>query len=86
MVAEHTRDALQLDLSPLGRDDVRELLEASAGRTLSNELVDVIFERAGGNPFFAEELLAAADRGERALPRLLRDALLQRVARTESTT
>ena len=36
-----------------------------------------------GNPFFAEELLAAAVRGEETLPAGLKDALLHRVARLD---
>jgi tetratricopeptide (TPR) repeat protein len=48
------------------------------------DLADAIVARSGGNPFFAEELLAAGAAGE--LPRRLRDLLLQRVARLDSAT
>ena len=48
-------------------------------------LTDAIAARSEGNPFFAEELLAAGDRG-RELPRGLRDLLLQRVARLDPAT
>jgi ATP/maltotriose-dependent transcriptional regulator MalT len=75
------REARVVELPPLGTAELRRLLEATAGRALPADLTDTIFARSGGNPFFAEELLAAADRGEPALPRLLRVALLQRVAR-----
>ena len=50
-----------------------------AGRCRATSPTPIV-ARSGGNPFFAEELLAAAERGEAELPRLLRDALLQRVA------
>ncbi len=73
-------DADVVDLAPLPADDLCVLLEAGAGRELPEELTTTIVERSGGNPFFAQELLAAAERGERALPRLVRDAVLQRVA------
>jgi hypothetical protein len=46
-------------------------------------LADAIVARSGGNPFFAEELLAA---GPAELPGRLRDLLLQRVARLEPAT
>jgi DNA-binding CsgD family transcriptional regulator/tetratricopeptide (TPR) repeat protein len=61
------------------------LLEHRAGRVLPGELTDEIATRSGGNPFFAEELLAAGTTGV-ALPRLLCDALLRRISRTDPTT
>jgi DNA-binding CsgD family transcriptional regulator/tetratricopeptide (TPR) repeat protein len=73
-------DAGVLDLAPLTAGELSALLEEAAGRELPEELTSTIAMRSGGNPFFAQELLAAAERGERALPRLLRDAVLQRVA------
>ncbi len=63
----------------------RPELEDTAGQALEVDLTEAIVARSVGNPFFAAELLAAADRGEHALPRLLRDALLQRVGRIEAT-
>ena len=78
-------EALALELLPLRTGDLTAMLEDAAGRALPDELTEAIVARSGGNPFFAQELLAAADRGEHALPRLLRDALLQRVGRIEAT-
>jgi len=75
------RDAEVLELPPLSRQEARHLVEISARGGPTSDLIDAVVERAGGNPFFAEELLAAAERDEAELPRLLRDALLQRVAR-----
>ena len=75
------REARVVELAPLDPADLRALLADAATRELPADLVEAIVARAGGNPFFAEELLAAADRGERALPAILRDALLQRVSR-----
>jgi len=43
-------------------------------------VTDTIITRSEGNPFFAEELLAAAGDGSGELPGGLRDLLLQRVA------
>jgi DNA-binding CsgD family transcriptional regulator/tetratricopeptide (TPR) repeat protein len=65
--------ALVLELGPLGSDELTALLDAPAALTRA------IVARAEGNPFFAEELLAAGGAsGE--LPRGLRDVLLQRLA------
>jgi tetratricopeptide (TPR) repeat protein len=50
------------------------------------EIAITIYERSEGNPFFAEELLAAAARGDEMLPRVLHDALLQRVARLDAVS
>ena len=63
------------------RDDVLTLLASASEQPLPVELADTISIRCGGNPFFAEELLDAATRGEESLPRLVRDVLLQRIAR-----
>jgi hypothetical protein len=72
--------ALVLEVGPLQHDELTALLEARADSSLPATLTDVIVARSEGNPFFAEELLAAAgDRGGE-LPRRLRDVLLQRVA------
>jgi len=73
--------ALVLELGPLGRDELTALLAARAGASLPPAVADGIVARSEGNPFFAEELLAAAGDGGGEIPRGLRDLLLQRVAR-----
>ncbi|HEY7073775.1 MAG TPA: BTAD domain-containing putative transcriptional regulator [Solirubrobacteraceae bacterium] len=65
-----------LELGPLEPADVTALLGPRAGAR-----AQAIVARAEGNPFFAEELLAAA--GDDGLPRGLRDLLLARVARLD---
>ena len=61
------------------------LLAARADAPVPAALTDTIAVRSEGNPFFAEELLAAAG-GTDALPRNLRELLLQRVARLDAPT
>jgi predicted ATPase len=74
-----------LELGPLEEEDVTALLAARADSPLSAALTHTIVARSEGNPFYAEELLAASDRsGE--LPRRLRDLLLERVARLDERT
>jgi DNA-binding SARP family transcriptional activator/DNA-binding GntR family transcriptional regulator len=72
--------ARTLALVPLSRADTETLIAASSPRPLPDGLVAGIAARSEGNPFFARELLAAAARGETALPPVLRDALLGHVA------
>jgi DNA-binding CsgD family transcriptional regulator/tetratricopeptide (TPR) repeat protein len=77
--------ALVLQLGPLDREEVTALLAAQAGAPPPAALTAAIAARSEGNPFFAEELLAAGGRaGE--LPQRLRDLLLQRVARLDRPT
>jgi DNA-binding CsgD family transcriptional regulator/tetratricopeptide (TPR) repeat protein len=78
--------AIALELGPLERDELAALLAARTGAHLSASLAHAIFDRAEGNPFFAEELLAAADVGNGELPVRLRDLLLQRVNRLDRPT
>jgi DNA-binding CsgD family transcriptional regulator len=78
--------ALALDLGPLEKGDLTTLLAARTGGVPSTTLTNAIIARSEGNPFFAEELLAAS--GERAgeLPQGLRDALLRRVSGLDDET
>src|SRR5215208_605569 len=77
---------LVLELGPLQRDELAALLAAHADAPPPAALTDAIVARSEGNPFFAEELLAAADDQHGELPRGLRDLLLQRVARLDPAT
>jgi DNA-binding CsgD family transcriptional regulator/tetratricopeptide (TPR) repeat protein len=75
--------AVLLELGPLEQEELSALLASRADSPVTRTLTDTIIARAEGNPFFAEELLAAADRGSRGLPPSLRDLLLQRVNRLD---
>jgi DNA-binding SARP family transcriptional activator len=68
--------AMTVELGPLSRAEIATLLARRAGAPVPPELADAVCARAAGNPFFAQELLAAALRGDAALPVLLRDVLL----------
>jgi DNA-binding CsgD family transcriptional regulator len=68
-----------IQLEPLTTDQVRRQVERILGAAPSPALLEQLFERTQGNPFFTEELLAAG--AERELPRSLRDALLLRLGR-----
>ncbi len=80
-----TASALVLELGPLERDELIELL-TSRPEPPPAAIADAIARRSEGNPFFAEELLAMPGTNESDLPASLRDLLLQRVARLDSAT
>jgi DNA-binding CsgD family transcriptional regulator/tetratricopeptide (TPR) repeat protein len=79
-LAELNRDgrAQRLELGRLGRREIAELAAGILGEPPSPGLAREILARSDGNPFFAEELLAARLEGTR-LPPALRDLLLARV-------
>ena len=77
--------AIALELGPLGHDELTALLTAQSDALLPATVADAIVSRSEGNPFFAEELLAAGD-DDRELPRGLRDLLLRRVAQLDPAT
>jgi DNA-binding CsgD family transcriptional regulator/tetratricopeptide (TPR) repeat protein len=71
----------RLDLARLGRDDMARLLTDELGRVPDPGLVERTWDRTGGNPFYAEQVLAVSretDDGE--LPERLRDVVLARIA------
>jgi DNA-binding CsgD family transcriptional regulator/tetratricopeptide (TPR) repeat protein len=78
--------ALMLELGPLEPEELTELLAAHFGAPPPATLTGPIVARSEGNPFFAEELLSAADNRQGELPRGLRDLLLERVARLDPPT
>jgi DNA-binding CsgD family transcriptional regulator len=73
------RSVRRVELEPLGRDDVARQLEGLAGGPVPAALAGELHARAGGNPFFVEELFAARD----ALPASVTEAVLARVERLD---
>jgi DNA-binding CsgD family transcriptional regulator/tetratricopeptide (TPR) repeat protein len=69
----------RVDVAPLAHDEVARQLETIAGGPVRAGIVDELHARAGGNPFYVEELFAAQD-GD-ALPATLAEAVLLRTAR-----
>jgi DNA-binding CsgD family transcriptional regulator/tetratricopeptide (TPR) repeat protein len=65
----------RLRLARLTRAEVGELVAGVLGRRPDDRLVETVYRRSGGNPFFAEELARAAARPEDALPTALPDTL-----------
>lgn len=69
----------RLDVRPFDRLESDEFLAAIGHLGPDTGLAAEVFARSEGNPFFAEELLLAAEAGSAALPPTVRDALLARV-------
>ncbi|MFK4730951.1 AAA family ATPase [Agromyces mediolanus] len=70
------------ELSRLSRDEVRELAASLAGAAPDEALLDTLFRRSDGVPFFVEEVVGldgCTDEGQ--LPDTLRDLLLARYER-----
>lgn len=78
---ERVDGVTSIHLGPLDRGQLAELAEAIHGQPPSAALLDEIQMRSEGNPFFAEELLAATDVSADALPMALQEGLLTRVDR-----
>ena len=69
----------EVELLGLQPDEVADQVTGILGGPAAPELVERIGARSGGNPFFAEELVAGGA-AQGALPRSLRDAIDDRVA------
>ena len=75
----------RIELSPLTREEIGGLAGGILEHPPPEQLLDDLFRRSDGNPFFAEELLAASAGGA-AMPETLRDALMVRVEALDEAT
>jgi DNA-binding CsgD family transcriptional regulator/tetratricopeptide (TPR) repeat protein len=81
------RRVVRLELPRFTRAEVAEQLAGLLGAEAPARLVEDVYARSGGNPFFAEELLLASDGGgPGGLPPSLREVLLARVVRLGDRT
>jgi DNA-binding CsgD family transcriptional regulator/tetratricopeptide (TPR) repeat protein len=69
----------RIELPRLNRAETAAQLVAILGAAPPNDLVDAVFSRSEGNPFFTEELLEAVRAGSLELPTTARDLLRGRV-------
>jgi DNA-binding CsgD family transcriptional regulator/tetratricopeptide (TPR) repeat protein len=69
----------RVELARLDQVQTGVQLVGILGAAPAAELLDAVFARSEGNPFFTEELLAAVRAGSRELPATLRDLLRGRV-------
>ncbi|MFD0742576.1 helix-turn-helix transcriptional regulator [Phytohabitans flavus] len=79
---DRARGVERVDLDRLDRDGTMEILADLLGAEPRPALVDNVYNRSQGNPFFVEELAASSDPdGCSDLPDTLRDLLLARIDR-----
>ena len=84
-LAELDRDAGvdRLELGPLDRTESRDLLAARGVASLTSDRLEDLTQRAGGNPFYLEQLATGSDGvadGDRPLTPGLREVLAARLA------
>ena len=71
----------RIDLDRFDRADLARLLADELGDEPATDLVDRIWDRTGGNPFYSEQVLAVSrETGDGPLPPRLRDVVLARMA------
>src|SRR5215210_4293235 len=70
---------VRVDVPNLNRAEVADLLTRLLDRPPSNAVIDTVFRRSEGIPYFVEELTRSAARGCIDMPDTLRDALNVRV-------
>lgn len=75
----HLAAVTTVRLGPLTDTDVVTLVGHLAGDTLAGDVVDVVRERAGGNPLYVRELVSAVAGGAGAVPVSLRALLAARL-------
>jgi tetratricopeptide (TPR) repeat protein len=80
------RRVVRLELPRFTRAELAEQLAGLLGADPPARLVDDIYVRSEGNPFFAEELLLAGDDRPGVLPPSLQEVLLARVVRLGDRT
>ncbi len=52
----HDQDVEEIELTRLTREETAEIMHAIAGGEPATEVVDAVYDRAEGNPFFTEEV------------------------------
>ncbi len=86
-VAELARGgAARISLSPLTRSEQARQVSDIMGVPPTRDLLEQVYSRAEGNPFFAEELLALGKQEQHALPVTVRDLLLARLEALQPST
>jgi predicted ATPase/DNA-binding CsgD family transcriptional regulator len=76
---DRSRSVDRIELSRLNQTQTKAQLVGILGAAPAADLVDAVFARSEGNPFFTEELLAAMRAGSGELPVTLRDLLRGRM-------
>jgi tetratricopeptide (TPR) repeat protein len=77
---QHDRRVRFLELQPLSRQSISELVVAEKGDAASPDTVELVWQRSAGNALLAEEIISALPEGlPSAVPQTLRDMVLRRL-------
>jgi DNA-binding CsgD family transcriptional regulator/tetratricopeptide (TPR) repeat protein len=76
---QRARGTERVDLKRFDRSELADQVAAIRGIAVDADVIDRVYARSDGNPFYTEELLAT-DTPARDLPAQMRDVLLARVA------
>jgi DNA-binding CsgD family transcriptional regulator len=80
LAEEERREIVErIEVAPFSVSELEAQVAGILGATAEKELVARLHERCEGNPFFAEELLAASEEADGPLPSSLRDVLTLRL-------
>ncbi len=69
----------RVELQPLSREQQAHQISDILGVPPHPQLLDEVYARAEGNPFFAEEVLALVEQGDEGVPATVRDLLVARL-------
>jgi ATP/maltotriose-dependent transcriptional regulator MalT len=85
---ERVRSMQRLQLRRFDHDEVHAQIDAILSTHAAAEMIDIVFDRSGGNAFLVEELVGVVRAGgdPRQLPPSLRDVLLSRVDALDEST
>jgi DNA-binding CsgD family transcriptional regulator/tetratricopeptide (TPR) repeat protein len=88
LLAELERDegVERIDLVPFGRAEVADQAGALLDEAPEPDVIDRLFERSDGNPFFVEELVLSGAAGSEDLPAVVRDVVAARLAGLSTQT
>lgn len=77
---QHDRRVRFLELQPLSRQSVSELVVAATDSAASPDMVQFVWQRSGGNAILIEEIInALREGGPAVVPQSLRDMVLRRL-------
>ena len=77
---QHDRRVRFLELQPLNRQSVSELVVAATDSGISPDMVQFVWQRSGGNAILIEEIInALREGGPSVVPQTLRDMVLRRL-------
>lgn len=77
---QHDRRVRFLELQPLPRESISELVVAAKGDAASPDTVELVWQRSAGNALLAEEIIKALPEGpDSVVPQTLRDMVLRRL-------